>query len=60
MQLEPELKMELSSHTDSRSQPPTTWSSRENVPKAVDYLVAQGISKKRLIAVGYGETRLGQ
>ena len=59
MQLEPQLKMELSSHTDSRES--TTYNlelSRKRAQSCVDYLVAQGISKKRLIAVGYGETRL--
>ena len=59
MQLEPQLKMELSSHTDSRES--NTYNlelSRKRAQSCVDYLVAQGISKKRLIAVGYGETRL--
>jgi len=59
MQQNPSLQIELSSHTDCRA------SSRYNMilsarraKSAVDYLVRKGIRLQRIIAVGYGESRL--
>jgi outer membrane protein OmpA-like peptidoglycan-associated protein len=55
----PEIKVELSSHTDSRASNEYNRILSENRAKAaVDYLVSQGIDRSRLIAVGYGESKL--
>ncbi|MBE8720617.1 OmpA family protein [Sphingobacterium pedocola] len=55
----PTVKIELSSHTDSRG----THSyndklSQRRASSAVDYLVSRGIDRSRLVAKGYGERRL--
>jgi outer membrane protein OmpA-like peptidoglycan-associated protein len=55
----PEVNIELSSHTDSRGAKEynqTLSTSRANA--AVDYVVSQGISRLRISGVGYGETKL--
>ena len=55
----PQVNVEVSSHTDSRatnSYNQTLSQNRANA--AVDYLVSQGISRSRLIGKGYGETML--
>lgn len=53
------LTIELSSHTDSRSSDEFNMIlSQKRAKAAVDYLIAKGINKKRLKAIGYGETRL--
>lgn len=55
----PGVKVELSSHTDSRASDRYNMTLSQNrANAAVDYLVSQGISKERLIPVGYGERRL--
>ncbi|QMW02396.1 OmpA family protein [Spirosoma foliorum] len=55
----PTLKLELSSHTDTRSSDAYNMKLSQNRAKAaVDYIVSQGISADRLVAKGYGETRL--
>ena len=55
----PELIIELSSHTDSRQTDDYNKKlSQRRAKSAVDYLVSQGIESKRLTAVGYGESRL--
>jgi outer membrane protein OmpA-like peptidoglycan-associated protein/tetratricopeptide (TPR) repeat protein len=55
----PKLMIELSSHTDSKSSDEFNLGlSKKRAQFAVDYIVAKGINKKRLKAVGYGETRL--
>jgi outer membrane protein OmpA-like peptidoglycan-associated protein len=52
------LSIELSSHTDSRGSDPYNLKlSQGRAQSCVDYLIANGISKRRLIARGYGETR---
>lgn len=59
MQLDPSITIEISSHTDSRAG--TDYNQRLSQKRAqnvVDYLVKRGIDKKRLTAVGYGESRL--
>jgi OOP family OmpA-OmpF porin len=55
----PTIRLEVSSHTDSRA--PSTYNmrlSRKRADAAVAYLVKQGISPNRLVAVGYGDTKL--
>lgn len=55
----PGLKIELSSHTDSRgSDSYNDKLSQRRAQSAVDYLVSRGIARERLVAKGYGETRL--
>jgi outer membrane protein OmpA-like peptidoglycan-associated protein len=55
----PKLIIELSSHTDSKSSDQFNLGlSKKRAQFAVDYMVAKGINKNRLKAVGYGETRL--
>lgn len=55
----PEMRVELSSHTDSRGSDAYNLKlSQRRAQAAVDYIISQGISKNRLIAKGYGETRL--
>lgn len=53
------LLIELSSHTDSRSSDDFNKKlSQKRAQFAVDYIVSKGIDKKRLKAIGYGETKL--
>jgi len=55
----PEVKVELASHTDSRASDSYNMTLSQNrANAAVEYLVAQGISRDRLIPVGYGERKL--
>ncbi|MCW3077177.1 MAG: hypothetical protein JWO32_1786 [Bacteroidetes bacterium] len=55
----PKLMIELSSHTDSKSSDEFNLAlSKKRAQFAVDYMTAKGINKKRLKAVGYGETKL--
>ncbi len=55
----PNVSVELSSHTDARGSAESNLSLSERRAKAVvDYLVSKGISRGRLVARGYGETRL--
>ncbi len=59
MNSNPNLMVELSSHTDSKSSDQfNNTLSLKRAKTAVDYMIAKGISKTRLKAVGYGETRL--
>src|SRR5690606_12441867 len=53
----PTLKIELSSHTDSRgSDAYNMVLSQKRAQSAVDYIVSRGVSRERLTAQGYGET----
>ena len=55
----PEIKIELSSHTDIRA--PDDYNlklSERRAKSAVNYMVTQGIDPARLTAKGYGETKL--
>lgn len=53
------LKIELSSHTDSRSSNEFNMKlSQQRAKAAVDYFIAKGITKDRISGKGYGETRL--
>lgn len=54
----PDIKVEMSSHTDSRGSNAFNQNlSQKRAQSTVDYLVAKGISKDRLIAIGLGETK---
>lgn len=53
------LMIELSSHTDSQGSDSYNLAlSQRRAKAAVDYLILNGITKNRLKAIGYGETRL--
>lgn len=55
----PTIKIELSSHTDSRGSSSSNQRlSQKRAQSAINYLVKQGIDKNRLTAVGYGEEKL--
>ncbi|MBE8719465.1 OmpA family protein [Sphingobacterium pedocola] len=55
----PTLRIELSSHTDSRgSDSYNEKLSQRRAQSAVDYIVTRGIARDRLVAKGYGEKRL--
>lgn len=55
----PTLSIELSSHTDSRGNDAYNMRlSQQRAESAVNYLVKNGIDRSRLVAAGYGETRL--
>lgn len=55
----PELKIEIRSHTDSRgSHEYNQKLSERRANSTLDWLVSQGISPDRLTAQGYGETQL--
>lgn len=59
MQKNPNMEIELSAHTDSRGRNRyNTWLSRKRAEKAMEYMVGHGISANRIIAKGYGETKL--
>ena len=55
----PGVKVEVSSHTDSRGSAEYNRVLSDNRAKAaVDYLVSQGIDRSRLKGIGYGESKL--
>ncbi len=55
---DPKIKVEISSHTDYRGDDEMNQNLSERRAHAVvDYLVSKGISKERLTAIGYGETK---
>ena len=55
----PNVKIELSSHTDSRQgNSYNQMLSQLRAESAVKYIISQGIEPKRIKAKGYGETRL--
>lgn len=59
LQQNPKIRIELSSHTDSRALDAYNMElSQRRAQAAVDYLVNKGIARNRLIPKGYGETRL--
>jgi len=58
LKLNDNLSIELSSHTDSRGNDAYNLRlSQARAQSCVDYLLAKGISKKRMIAKGYGESK---
>lgn len=55
----PTLEIELSGHTDSQSSAGFNQKlSQQRADEAKNYIVSKGISESRIVAVGYGETRL--
>lgn len=53
----PNITIELSSHTDFRGKPDANIVlSQKRAQSVVDYLISKGIEADRLIAVGYGQT----
>ncbi len=53
------IRVEINSHTDSRDSDEKNMElSQRRAQSVVDYLVSKGISPKRLVARGYGETKL--
>lgn len=54
----PSIRIELSSHTDSRATDAYNLAlSQRRAQAAVDYIVSKGIERGRLVAKGYGESR---
>ena len=54
-----DLKVELSSHTDSRGiDSYNEWLSQQRSNSCVNYIISKGISPERIIAKGYGEYKL--
>lgn len=59
LQRNPNIKIQLSSHTDCRGRNNYNESlSQKRAQSAVDYLISQGIAPERLVAKGYGENAL--
>lgn len=59
MKANPQVVIEINSHTDSRADNKYNLKlSQKRAQSVADYLVAGGIDKKRLKAIGFGETRL--
>jgi outer membrane protein OmpA-like peptidoglycan-associated protein len=55
----PSIRIEVSAHTDSRA--PSAYNlvlSNKRAAAAVAYLVKQGVARYRLVAKGYGDTKL--
>jgi outer membrane protein OmpA-like peptidoglycan-associated protein len=58
MQENPQIKVQVSGHTDNVGSPADNLKLSNNRAKAVvDYLVSKGIDIKRLTWKGYGETK---
>ncbi|MES2139210.1 MAG: OmpA family protein [Bacteroidota bacterium] len=59
MEKDPQLVIEISAHTDSRSSSETNMKrSEQRANAAVDYILKNGISKDRISGKGYGESKL--
>ncbi len=59
MKSNPNLNIEISSHTDSRADDKFNLKLSEKRAKfAVDYIVSHGVDTKRLKFIGYGESKL--
>ncbi len=59
MKDKPNIRVELSSHTDSRGSTEANQSlSQARAESVVNYLVSRGVQRSRLVAKGYGESRL--
>lgn len=55
----PEIQIEISSHTDSRDDDDANLDlSQRRAQAAVDYMITKGIARERLVAKGYGESLL--
>lgn len=58
LQENPNAFIEIGSHTDSRGSTESNQKlSERRARSVVEYLITKGISKERLLAVGYGETK---
>lgn len=58
LELNDNLSVEISSHTDSRGSDSYNMSlSQRRAKSCVDYLISKGIAADRLVATGYGETK---
>jgi len=59
MKEKPGIRIEISSYTDSRGDDAYNMAlSQQRAQSVVNYLVNKGISRDRLVAKGYGETKL--
>ncbi|MBK8625860.1 MAG: OmpA family protein [Saprospiraceae bacterium] len=59
MVAKPEVSVEIASHTDSRSDDTYNMSlSQRRAESVVNYLVGKGIKRSRLVAKGFGESKL--
>lgn len=59
MQDNPLVRIEISSHTDSRGSDNYNKTLSQNRASAArDYITSQGIDASRIVGIGYGETRL--
>lgn len=55
----PTMEIELSSHTDCRATAEYNRQlSTKRAESAVNYIISRGVNKNRLVAAGYGESRL--
>jgi len=58
MKENPEMKVDLGSHTDSRgSDAYNLVLSQKRAKSAVDYIISKGIDQQRITGTGYGETQ---
>jgi len=58
LEINDNIKIELSSHTDTRGSDEYNMRlSKARAQSCVDYIISKGISRDRIIAQGYGETR---
>ena len=59
MNSNPQMKIELGSHTDARGSDDYNQKlSEQRAKAAMDYIIAKGISASNITAVGYGETSI--
>jgi outer membrane protein OmpA-like peptidoglycan-associated protein len=59
MNSNPKLVLEVSAHTDAIGSDNYNMElSKRRAKAAVDYLISKGINEKRLVPIGYGETKL--
>jgi outer membrane protein OmpA-like peptidoglycan-associated protein len=59
MEDNPDLRIEISAHTDSRLEDQyNMWLSQKRADSVLEYLVQHGIENNRIVAKGYGESRL--
>lgn len=59
MKQKPNVSVEIASHTDARGNAAANQElSQKRAESVVEYLVSKGIDRSRLVAKGYGETRL--
>ena len=59
MRDKPNVRVELSSHTDSRGSAEANEAlSQDRAESVVNYLVSRGVQRGRLVAKGYGESQL--